>query len=150
MELGKEKNLISIRTLVHASSAQKLPSERSFGILFTIVSALGAGYSYYRHLPTLLTASFAIAALLILTITFTVPDFLRPLNRAWFTLGLVLGKIVSPIVLGAMFFLVITPVAIVTRIFGRDELRLRKRSTNSYWVRREPPGPQPESFKRQF
>ena len=61
-----------------------------------------------------------------------------------------MGKVVSPIVLGILFFIVISPVAIVTRLFGRDVLLLRKRNVNSYWIERNPPGPQPESFKEQF
>ena len=52
--------------------------------------------------------------------------------------------------LGILFFIVISPVAIVTRLFGRDVLLLRKRDVNSYWIERNPPGPQPESFKEQF
>ena len=78
------------------------------------------------------------------------PGILLPLNKAWYRLGLLMGKVVSPIVLGILFFIVITPVAIVTRLFGRDVLLLRKRDVNSYWIERNPPGPQPESFKEQF
>jgi hypothetical protein len=61
-----------------------------------------------------------------------------------------LGKIVSPIVLGFIFFIIITPVAIVTKLAGRDALKLRKQNVDSYWVDRSPPGPEPESFKEQF
>ena len=78
------------------------------------------------------------------------PGILSPFNKAWYRLGLLMGKVVSPIVLGILFFIVISPVAIVTRLFGRDILLLRKRNVNSYWIERNPPGPQPESFKEQF
>ena len=61
-----------------------------------------------------------------------------------------MGKVVSPIVLGVLFFLVITPVALVMRLVGRDALKIRKQNVNTYWVDRLPPGPEPESFKEQF
>lgn len=63
---------------------------------------------------------------------------------------MLLGKIVSPIVLGIIFFLLISPVALVTRAFGRDALRLKAAETGSLWITRTPPGPDPESFKNQF
>jgi hypothetical protein len=65
-------------------------------------------------------------------------------------LGLFLGRFVSPIVLGILFFIVITPVAIATRLAGRDALKLRKQDVDSHWIDRKPPGPEPESFKEQF
>jgi hypothetical protein len=75
---------------------------------------------------------------------------LRPLNKAWYQLGLFLGRFVSPIVLGILFFIVITPVAIVMRLSGRDALKLRRQDVSSHWIDRKPPGPEPESFKEQF
>ncbi len=65
-------------------------------------------------------------------------------------MGLGLGKIVSPIVLGIMFFLMITPLAIGMKLFKRDVLFLKKRKTKSYWINRNPQGPDSESFKNQF
>jgi hypothetical protein len=73
-----------------------------------------------------------------------------PLNKLWFGLGILLGKIISPIVLGIMFFILITPVALATRAFGRDELKLKKRNLNTYWVSRNPAGPAKDSFKNQY
>jgi len=65
-------------------------------------------------------------------------------------LGHLLGRIVSPIVLGLIFFVLITPVALFGRVAGRDPLRLKPRAISSYWVKREPAGPTPDSFKNQF
>jgi hypothetical protein len=65
-------------------------------------------------------------------------------------LGLLLGKIISPIVLGLIFFVLITPVSLVTRLFGRDELKMKKRSVESYWVDRSPPEPPSNTFKNQY
>ena len=78
------------------------------------------------------------------------PKVLRPLNRVWYELGVLLGKVISPIVLGVMFFVLITPIAVITRIFGRDELKIKKLFVQSYWVDRLPPGPPSDSFKNQF
>jgi hypothetical protein len=86
--------------------------------------------------------------LLISTLLF--PDRLLPLNNLWFGLGILLGKIISPIVLGIMFFILITPVALVARAFGRDELKLNKRITKTYWTNRNPAGPDNDSFKDQY
>ena len=127
-----------------------LPSNRSFGLLFTIVFLLVAGYSWFEQLTRAWVYFWLALSGLFLFLTFMAPGILLPLNKAWYRLGLLMGKVVSPIVLGILFFIVITPVAIVTRLFGRDALLLRKRDVNSYWIERNPPGPQPESFKEQF
>jgi hypothetical protein len=73
---------------------------------------------------------------------------LAPLNRAWFGLSLFLGKVVSPIVLSIIFFVLIAPVALITRLFGRDALLLKKRQASTYWVDKE--SIEPGSFKNQF
>ena len=75
------------------------------------------------------------------------PDLLGPFNKLWMLFGFMLGKIISPIVLGLLFFLVISPVALFCKMFGRDELRLKGSTANSYWVdRRE----SQTSFTNQF
>ncbi len=131
---------------------QVLPSERSFGLLFGIVFALLSAYGWFFNGWSLVVVlSLVAVALAFVLLGFVAPKVLGPLNWLWFQLGLLLGKIVSPIVLGAIFFLMLTPVSLVTRLFGRDELRLkRKASQTSYWLDRAPPGPEPESFKNQF
>jgi hypothetical protein len=63
---------------------------------------------------------------------------------------MLLGKIVSPIVLGLIFFVLITPAALITRLFGRDELKIKKRTVESYWVDRSTLGLESESFKNQY
>ena len=65
-------------------------------------------------------------------------------------LGILLGKIISPIILGLIFFLIFTPVAIVMKIFNRDILRLKISKKETYWIDRKPEGPNKESFKYQF
>ena len=131
---------------------QTLPSERSFGLLFGVVFALLAAYGwFFKSWPLAVLLSLVAIAVTFVLLGFVAPKVLSPLNWLWFQLGQLLGKIVSPIVLGAIFFLMLTPVSLVTRLFGRDELRLkRKASQTSYWLDRAPPGPEPESFKNQF
>ncbi len=79
------------------------------------------------------------------------PALLAPLNKIWTKLGSILGKIVSPIVLGGLFFLVIAPAALIFRALGKDLLNLRRDpGVTSYWLARNPPGPAPESINDQF
>ncbi len=131
------------------TTSPKLPSNNQFGCFFSAVFAIIALYSYFQHLNT---GAFVAAVLfsLFVAVTFFAPQLLTPLNRLWYSLGVLLGKIVSPIVLGGIFFLLITPISLITRLFGRDELKMKKLSVQSYWIDRSPPGPSSESFKNQF
>jgi hypothetical protein len=128
----------------------KLPSERSFGFLFTVVFALAGGYGLYRGWSNLAVGGLFAASALMVLLAFLAPRVLSPLNLAWHKLGLLLSMIVSPLVLGLIFFVLLTPVGVIGRLFGRDELRMKRRNIDSYWVDREPPGPAPDSFKNQF
>lgn len=78
------------------------------------------------------------------------PKVLQPLNELWFQFGVLLGRFVSPVILGLMFFLLITPVAVCMRLVNRDALRMKKRKAPSYWLDRDPVGPAPESYTQQF
>ncbi len=82
-------------------------------------------------------------------ITFFKADILRPLNKLWMSIGLVLGMIVSPIVMGFIFFVIFTPIGILMRFFGRDELLLRFKKKSSYWTKRND-DIQSNSFRNQF
>jgi hypothetical protein len=124
-------------------------SDRSFGIVFAAVFLIVAVVPWFfggifRAWALVVAAGFLVAAL-------AFPSTLAPLNRLWTRFGLLLHRIVSPIVLGIMFFLVVTPIGLLMRLFGKDPLRLeRDASAGSYWIPREPPGPPPESLKDQF
>jgi len=79
------------------------------------------------------------------------PTLLAPLNRLWMKFGLLLAMIINPIVLGILFFLVFTPMAFVARLVGKDFLRLKEQpEAKSYWIVRDPTGPEPASMKDQF
>jgi Saxitoxin biosynthesis operon protein SxtJ len=124
-------------------------SDRSFGLVmaaaFAAVTALNAWHAG-RLWPWTggLAALFLAAALLR-------PAMLHPLNRVWMRLGLVLHKVVNPIIMGLLFFGTVWPTGLVMRMMGRDLLRLKRDpEAASYWIVRSPPGPLPETMKDQF
>ena len=129
--------------------ADVLPSNRKFGLFFTSVFAILASWFYWRYESALTPLFFAISGCFAL-ITALAPNLLQPLNHIWFFLGKLLGKIVHPVVLALLFFILITPISLVSRLFGRDELKLKKRFVQSFWIERVPIGPAPESFKNQY
>ena len=91
------------------------------------------------------------SAALFLVIAYTYPKVLAPLNLLWMKFGLLLHKIVTPVILGLLFFVTITPIGLLARACGKDFLRLRlDRGAKSYWIERTPPGPPPQSMKNQF
>jgi hypothetical protein len=127
-----------------------LPPNRHFGLLFSAVFACAFAYCVLREANFAITVVWLAGALATGLTTWLAPERLTPFNRAWMKLGEWMGRIVSPIVLGVVFFGLITPAGFVSRLFGRDELRLRRRPVASYWVRRAPPGPGAASFRQQF
>ena len=128
-----------------------LPTERRFGALFTLVfAALGLYGHFYKGWGSGVVVGLFVASLVVALVTLLAPRLLAPFNKAWFQLGQLMGKVVSPIVLGVIFFLLLTPVGLITRLFGRDELRLKRKPVSSYWVDRSPPGPAGDTFKNQF
>ena len=133
----------------HTGKPIKLPSNSRFGYFFSAIFTVLALYFYIKFYYYI-AFTVTLAGVLILVLTITTPNSLTKLNRLWYSLGIFLGKVISPIVLGGMFFVLITPIALITRLFGRDELRMRKSFVESYWVDRTPPGPQSDSFKNQF
>src|SRR5262245_56555432 len=122
-------------------------SDRSFGFVMAAFFGLVALFpllhgtlSSIRWWALVVAATFLACALL-----WTAP--LRPLNRWWLKLGLLLSKIVSPIVMMVLFYAIVTPIGVLMRWAGKDPLRLRRNAGASYWIAREPPGPAPESMK---
>ena len=126
----------------------ELPSNKKFGFFFTFVFAILV--FYFLFIDSILWAqAFAIMALLFLLMTVFIPQVLLPLNKLWMRLGLLLGMIVSPIVLGIIFFGLVTPYGVVMRMFGRDELRLKFTKKSSHWISRSE-SIKSGSFKNQF
>ena len=126
----------------------KLPSNRKFGFFFTFVFVVAAAY-FFNSTNMIWAYIFAITSLIFLTVTLAKADILLPLNKLWMRFGLLLGMIVSPIVLGVIFFGRFTPIAFFMRLSGRDELRLKLSKKASHWISRSELI-KSESFKQQF
>lgn len=114
----------------------KVGSERNFGLVFAVVFALVGLWPILGGNGMRIWA-LAVAAVFVL-LAFVRPSVLRPLNLAWFRFGLLLGRIVSPVVMALIFFVAVTPTALIMRMFGKDVLRLRfDREAESYWIGRD-------------
>ena len=125
-------------------------SDRTFGIVFAVVFAIIGLWPLLGEPAPPRWWSLGVGAVFLI-LAFVLPRVLAPLNRLWLRFGLLLHRIVNPIVLGAMFYVVITPVGLLRRLISRDPLSLRRDSArSSYWVVREEPGPSPASMKQQF
>jgi hypothetical protein len=132
------------------TSPQKLPSERRFGLVIAAALAVVAVRGMMKHWSSTTCLTCLIAGIVFGLLALMIPRVLAPLNRAWFYLGKAMGKVASPVVLAIMFFGIMTPVAMVTRWFGRDALRLKRGTVRSYWIDRDSPYLPPDSFKNQF
>ena len=126
----------------------ELPSNRKFGLFFTFVFAVAAAY-FYDSENLLWAYVFIAASIIFLTITLVRDEFLLPLNKLWMRFGFLLGMVISPLVLGVIFFGIFTPIAMLMRLSGRDELRLKLSKKSSHWISRSEPI-KSESFKNQF
>ena len=126
-----------------------LPSNRSFGTLFVVVFALLGGLLLWRRSPA--APYLFIASGGVLLVTLFRPRALQPFNTAWMRLAYFIQLVTSPIVLGVLYFGVLTPIGALMRLRGRDPMRRSARPDQaSYWIPREPPGPAPESLRDQF
>lgn len=127
----------------------KTSSDRSFGIVFTVVFSiigcwplLGGGTP---HIWALMVAGLFLASAIFR------PSLLAPLNKLWARFGLLLHSVTNPIIMGLVFFLAVTPTALVLKILGKDPLRRKiDAAAETYWIDREPPGPPPDTMKNQF
>ena len=126
----------------------QLPSNKKFGYFFSGIFLIVSLYFLYSGRFST-GYIFVTLAILFILITIIKADFLLPLNKLWMYFGFFLGIIISPIVLGIIFFGLFTPYSLVMRLMGRDELRLRKTNKKSYWIIRSKSSPQ-TNFKQQF
>ena len=126
----------------------ELPSNKKFGFFFTLVFTFAAVYFFFKD-SSIWAYTFTLTSVILLLITLIKAEVLLPLNKLWLRFGLLLGMIVSPIVLGIIFFGLFTPIAFLMRIIGRDELRLKFKDKTSHWISRNDLI-QSDSFKQQF
>jgi hypothetical protein len=126
-----------------------LGSDRSFGLVFSVAFALIGVWPLLSERAPRYWALLVAAVFLLLA--GAVPWILHPLNVLWGRFGALLHRVVAPLVMSIVFFLVVSPVAWVIRILGKDPLLLAfNRDGKSYWIERQPPGPDPQTMTRQF
>ena len=123
----------------------KIGSNRSFGIVFFIVFLLIAFYplTYSGDIGIW----YAIISLIFLVLGLLDSKILTPLNKIWFKFGMLLGRIISPFIMGIIFFLVVTPIGLIMRILGKDLVNLKYNNNKTYWI--EKTGPK-SKMKNQF
>lgn len=133
-------------------------TDRGFGLtvggILLAISAVrvglhgwSSGSFAFGWLETVLAA----VGIVLVVLGLLAPAWLRPLNTAWTKLGLILFKVVNPVVLGLIFLLTIVPIGLIRQLFNRDPLKMNfDPSAKSYWVTRDPPGPAPETMNQQF
>ena len=123
----------------------KIGSNKSFGIVFSIVFLIIAIYPLINNDELRIWS--LIIAIIFLVLGLINSKILTPLNKLWFKFGILLGRIVSPIIMGLIFFMVVTPIALIMRIIGKDLLNLKFNKDKSYWI--EKTGPK-SKMKNQF
>ena len=124
-------------------------SARSFGIVMAAAFALMSLLNWWHDGHSWRwTGGIGV---LFIAVALLYPAALDPLNRLWLKFGLLLHRVVNPIVMALVFFGTVLPTGLIMRALGKDPLRLKRQpNANSYWIERRPPGPAPESMKDQF
>jgi len=123
----------------------QIPSNKSFGIVFAFVFLLIAFYPLINSGETRIWS--VLISLIFLILGLLNSKILAPLNKLWFKFGIFLGKIISPIIMGIIFFLVVTPIGLLMRLFGKDLINLKFNDNKSYWIEKN--GPK-SKMKNQF
>ncbi len=149
MRLGDKSLTQNLHERLERKEELKGSSNRSFGFIFAVFFVLVGTLPVLHHhayRPWALILAVAIFA-----VALVIPNILAPLNKLWMQLGLLLSKVMTPIIVGIMFYVFVSPMAMVMRLMGKDPLKLKLSSeTSSYWVERTPPGPEPKSLRNQF
>ena len=130
------------------STGVRAASDRQFGVVAGVFLVAVAVWPALRHGK--IRVAVLGAGLAIWLVAAVAPLMLHPLNRAWTALGLLLARVMNPVVMAALFFLVFTPMGLLLRLLGKDPLRLRRSADATYWIERKPPGPPPETMANQF
>ena len=123
----------------------KVGSNKSFGIVFFVVFLLVSLYPLINNEGIRIWS--LVISLIFLVLGILNSNLLSPLNKIWFKFGIFLGKIISPIIMGIIFFLVVTPIGLIMRLFGKDVLNLKYNDYKTYWI--EKTGPK-SKMKNQF
>ena len=124
---------------------QNKTSNRNFGITFFIFFLILSLYPLIQDKNINYVLLFI--SIIFLFLSFLKPKVLKPLNKIWFKFGIFLGKFVSPIVMGLIFFLVITPTGLIMKAIGKNLLNLKKENKKTYWINKDNSN---NSMKNQF
>ena len=126
----------------------QLPSNHKFGYFFTFIFLIASMYFLFKEIYVAFYV-LGTCSIVFFLVTLFKAEILKPLNKLWMSFGLVLGMIISPIIMGGIFFIIFTPIGILFRLFGRDELLILFKIKPSYWSKRNE-DIQSNSFSRQF
>lgn len=131
-----------------------MPKDRSFGLLFGAIFAIFAAVAWRKHWLLFGFPAWpvcAVTAFIFGTLAWLLPTLLHPLNALWFKLAMLMSKLIEPIVMSVVFLGVLTPLAVLKRLFSKPSLALSyDTSASSYWIKRDPPGPDSKNFHEQF
>lgn len=127
----------------------KVPTGKELGLVFS------AFFLFLSFTPLLKGKPFRFStlwlAILFFLLAFLFPKALHPLGKIWLKLGLVMHRVMNPLILGIVFYVILSPMAALLRLFGKTFLQLGwDKDRKSYWIERDPPGPDPQSFGQQF
>tara|TARA_B100000767_G_scaffold221131_1_gene209560 strand:- start:75 stop:455 length:381 start_codon:yes stop_codon:yes gene_type:complete len=114
----------------------KISSNKSFGIVFFFIFLIISIWPLLNGNEIRIWS--LIISIVFLTLCLVYSKILTPLNKLWFKFGILLGSFISPIIMGLVFFIVVTPTALIMKMFGKDLLNLKKNNEKSYWIEKTP------------
>lgn len=125
-------------------------SDRAFGFTFAVVFTIIGMWPVVWWWTMPIWWALGVAGVF-LALALACPAVLAPLNKLWLRFGLLLHAVITPVVMGLIFFVAVTPTGLIMRALGKDMLRLKRDDkATSYWIHRTPPGPEPGSIRNQF
>ena len=145
--LDKPTYLLKVGMIVYSDDT--LPTDRKFGVFFGVLFFL-ASFVFLIMSQISMATLLGVVSLVLLILSAYKPSILHPMNRAWMIFGLALGRIVNPIVMGLIFYVIFVPTALLLKIVGRDELRLKVKSRETYWKLRPADHERQDPFRQQF
>jgi hypothetical protein len=147
--MGDSKPKLASHERLSADENNAPGSDRQFGIVMAVALALLSLLNLWRS-GGWWQWSLAIAALFAATAIFA-PNALKPLNLVWFKLGMLMHRVINPVIMALLYYVSVVPTGLIMRALGKDLLRLKlDRNAETYWIMREPPGPAPATMKDQF
>ncbi len=116
-----------------------LPSNKNFGIVFFLFFILLSIFLYFKNISIILIIISFSLSIFFLILGLLQSKILTPLNKIWFRFGMILGSIISPLIMGIIFFLVVTPIGLVMRVLRKDVLNLKYNDNKTYWIEKKGP-----------